>query len=67
MKNEASLYEDKLSGLKKDNEGISRELCWIESEKDYVKYVARKKLGFVDPDEIKFYIVENGDSVESKQ
>lgn len=59
LKNEVDSCEKKLDTLKTQNIEIARELNWIESTDDYIKYLARKKLGFVEPDEIKFYIVES--------
>jgi cell division protein FtsB len=58
LKSDVSSYEEKLSKLKKGNEEFACELEWLESKDEYVKYLARKKLGMVEPDEVKYYILE---------
>ncbi len=64
LKNEVSLYEEKLVILKTYNEELFCKLKWMDTQDDYVKYIVRKRLGFVEPDEIKFYIIESNDADE---
>jgi cell division protein FtsB len=58
LKQRVSSYEEKLEMLKKENKRLARELEWVETEEDYIKYLARKKLGLVEPYEIKYFLVE---------
>ncbi|MFW6134090.1 MAG: FtsB family cell division protein [Elusimicrobiota bacterium] len=58
LKNEIKTYQKKLEMLKKENKEIEKEINWIKNEEDYIKYLARKKLGLIEPGEIKFYIKE---------
>ena len=58
LKNDVISHEEKLCKLKKNNEEFTRKLEWLESRDEYVKYMARKKLGLVEPEEVKYYIIE---------
>lgn len=57
FKEDIASYEEKLDMLQEENKKIAKELKWIETQDDYIKYLAKKRLGLVEPDEIKFYLV----------
>ena len=59
LKEEVVSYEKNLQMLERENERLTQELKWIESEEDYIKYLARKKLGLVEPGEIKFFLIDS--------
>jgi len=58
LKKEVSFYEAKLKSIKEDNSRLEKEISWMQNNDDYVKYLAKKKLGLVEPGEIKYYLVE---------
>ncbi len=58
LKEDIDSYQDKLTMLEKENEHIRKEIEWIKTEDDYVKFIARTRLGLVESGEMKFYIVE---------
>ncbi|MGM0440960.1 MAG: FtsB family cell division protein [Elusimicrobiota bacterium] len=58
LNEDINFYEKKLSMLKEENDRLEKELEWVKNEEDYIKYIARKRLGLVEPEEMKFYLVE---------
>ncbi|MFH1414470.1 MAG: septum formation initiator family protein [Elusimicrobiota bacterium] len=67
MKNEVASYEEKLNTLKEWNGNTENELKWMETEEDYMKFIARKDLGFVEEDEMKFFIVESSNIPKNRE
>lgn len=61
LKNEVSFHEERLIYLKTYNKRTSQEFQWLQKEEEYIKYLARKRLGFIEPDEVKFFIVMSDD------
>lgn len=58
LREEIDFYKQRLSKIEKENKKLEKELEWIENEEDYVKFIARERLGLVEPGEMKFYVVE---------
>ncbi|MBN2407263.1 MAG: septum formation initiator family protein [Elusimicrobia bacterium] len=61
LREEITSYEQKLSMLKKKNSEMLQEVEWIRTRDDYVKFLAKKRLGLVEPGEIKYYLVTKDD------
>jgi cell division protein FtsB len=59
LRNDVAAHEGKLNYLKNQNDDLECKLNWLQTRDDYVKYLARKKLGLVEPGEVKLYITEN--------
>ena len=45
--------------IRAENEKMQEEIELIRTEADYVKYLAKKRLGLVEPGEIKYYVSES--------
>lgn len=65
LKEEADYFVKELNDLKNQNIKLSNEIKWIASNGEYVKYLAKKNLGLLEPGEVKFYIVEESDNNKS--
>ncbi|MFC2062133.1 septum formation initiator family protein [Elusimicrobiota bacterium] len=64
LKEKVTSYEERLAMLKKNNTDLLEELKWIKTEEDYLKFLARKKLGLVEPGEFKYYIIDKNPQQE---
>ena len=57
LRSEVILNEKKLARLQEKNEIMAKELKWMKSQDDYIKFVAKKNLGMVEPGETKIYLI----------
>ncbi|MDA3792932.1 MAG: septum formation initiator family protein [Elusimicrobia bacterium] len=58
LKEDKDYYREKTAMLDKKNAELKQKLEWIKTEDDYVKFIARERMGLVEPGEIKFYLKE---------
>jgi cell division protein FtsB len=61
LKAESVAYERRLQRLKEENKDLNRKFEWVETEEDYIKFVAKDRLGLVEPGEKKMYIVDGAE------
>ncbi len=58
LKEDENYYREKIAMLEERNATLKQNLEWIKTKEDYVKFIARQRMGLVEPGEIKFYLKE---------
>ncbi|MEA3506109.1 MAG: septum formation initiator family protein, partial [Elusimicrobiota bacterium] len=49
LREDQRYYRKKIASLEKQNAELQQQLEWIKTQEDYVKFIARKRMGLVAP------------------